>query len=444
MKKHSIFRLILVFTLVFSGSSVLVFAQEADESRQDAIDRSQRYYDVKQDLNDKQNELDRILVNESLLEERLSEVSEEAETLEGQLSIIDERLFSTQTKIKAYQAEIDKNTEDIRLLEEEVLALEEEITTQKDKFKELLTVLYFEGASAGFFDESELQAIKLLMNNEEATAVIQRSANLSLVEFALEDLLVEMQNNQEKLLDDMQSIQDKNIELEAFRSGLAKEQTQLVLQKEAKEQVLNTTRGEESIYRELLKQAKEEQVRIRRDINNLINEYAKYKDLLDEEGFAEDDFGFGDNSDKLSWPIVPSLGISAYFRDPSYKAALGVEHNAVDIPAYQRTEVHAAADGVVLKVKGGEGLDYHYLIIGHNGNIMTLYGHMNEILVVEGQRVKRGSIIGLSGGMPGTRGAGWLTTGPHLHFEVFLNGVHVDPMPYLDASVIDKRYLPGS
>jgi murein DD-endopeptidase MepM/ murein hydrolase activator NlpD len=63
---------------------------------------------------------------------------------------------------------------------------------------------------------------------------------------------------------------------------------------------------------------------------------------------------------------------------------------------------------------------------------MTLYGHMYDIFVEEGEPVSRGDIIGLSGGAPGTRGAGYLTTGAHLHFETLKDGVNVDPMPYLD------------
>jgi murein DD-endopeptidase MepM/ murein hydrolase activator NlpD len=108
------------------------------------------------------------------------------------------------------------------------------------------------------------------------------------------------------------------------------------------------------------------------------------------------------------------------------------------------TPLKAAEDGVVYRVKGGEGLDYHYVILAHSDGILTLYGHMYDITVTEGQYVQRGQTIGLSGGMPGTRGAGYLTTGPHLHFEVFDNGTRVDPLFYLDlsSSEIQEKYVP--
>ncbi len=108
------------------------------------------------------------------------------------------------------------------------------------------------------------------------------------------------------------------------------------------------------------------------------------------------------------------------------------------------TPVRAAADGVVYKQrgKGSDGIDYHYILIAHHDEVMTLYGHMFEILVDAGEEVRRGQIIGLSGGAPGTTGAGPLTTGPHLHFEVFEDGRHVDPMLYLDLDAVDEKYVP--
>jgi murein DD-endopeptidase MepM/ murein hydrolase activator NlpD len=74
--------------------------------------------------------------------------------------------------------------------------------------------------------------------------------------------------------------------------------------------------------------------------------------------------------------------------------------------------------------------------IRHDNGLATLYGHVSGFLVQEGQRVRAGDPIALSGGTPGTKGAGRLTTGAHLHFEVYLDGKKVDPLEYL---VKDER-----
>lgn len=71
-------------------------------------------------------------------------------------------------------------------------------------------------------------------------------------------------------------------------------------------------------------------------------------------------------------------------------------------------------------------------MIIHANGLSTVYGHVNKIFVSEGDFVVQGDPIGASGAMPGTCGSGPFTTGPHMHFEVRLNGIPVDPLGYLN------------
>jgi len=132
------------------------------------------------------------------------------------------------------------------------------------------------------------------------------------------------------------------------------------------------------------------------------------------------------------WPVAPLLGISATFHDPAYKKRFGMEHNAIDIPVDQGSDVHAAADGVVVTVSD-KGMGFNSLVIEHANGYSTLYGHVSKFLVSEGQHVRAGQTVALSGGRPGTAGAGLFTTGPHLHFELHANGTPVDPLAYLPS-----------
>jgi len=132
---------------------------------------------------------------------------------------------------------------------------------------------------------------------------------------------------------------------------------------------------------------------------------------------------------RLSWPVEPTEGISALFHDEEYEKRFGLTHEAIDIPVLQNSEVRSSAEGVVSVLYEGDS-GYQYIIISHPGGA-TLYGHVSEFLVREGQVVHRGDVIALSGGRPGSMGAGPLSTGPHLHLEVIRGGVHVDPLGYL-------------
>ncbi|NJP03920.1 peptidoglycan DD-metalloendopeptidase family protein [Candidatus Gracilibacteria bacterium] len=134
----------------------------------------------------------------------------------------------------------------------------------------------------------------------------------------------------------------------------------------------------------------------------------------------------------LDFPLKIEKYVTAKFRDPDYKVAMGREHLGMDVRAPQGTPIYAPADAIVRKV-ASNGYQYSYLILQHDEDLYTVYGHVSDILVKKGQKVLRGEKIALTGGTPGTPGAGYFTTGPHLHLEVFKDGKHVDPADYIGA-----------
>jgi len=435
--------LLLAQDSIQSESSQIVIGEETSPSREDNLDKSKAFTELRDKINSARSNLSNSVVDTSLLEQHLAEVSDEITTLEEQISAIDSQLSNAKTNIKNLGKEIQSLEDDLDSLRESIILIENEIDTQVETLQELLLMIFFENEQTGFFDADDLQTIKLLLGDENVNQMIERAEGLTLLEYALQNLLDELQSSKLRLETQKLATQQKTMDLKQQREDLKDVEINFALQKASKETILEQTKGEEEIYRSLINNAKEEQIRIRRDINELVGDYTKYKVRFEKEGFGDENLGVSISDDKLAWPVPPNIGISAYYRDPSYKAAIGIEHNAIDIRAAQNSDLRSAADGVVLKVKGGEGLDYHYVIIGHNNGVMTLYGHLYEIFVQEGDNVLMGDLIGRTGAMPGTRGAGWLTTGPHLHFEVFLNGVHVDPLLYLDLAKIDQEYLPS-
>ena len=101
----------------------------------------------------------------------------------------------------------------------------------------------------------------------------------------------------------------------------------------------------------------------------------------------------------------------------------GKMHCGMDIGAVSGSPILAALDGVV-SYSGWEQGYGNTITINHANNIMTLYGHCSKINVVLGQSVKKGDVIGAVGSTGNS-------TGPHLHFEVRVNGVAVNPTSYL-------------
>jgi murein DD-endopeptidase MepM/ murein hydrolase activator NlpD len=101
----------------------------------------------------------------------------------------------------------------------------------------------------------------------------------------------------------------------------------------------------------------------------------------------------------------------------------GRMHQGIDIGVGYGTPIHAAAAGTVIYCGWEEGYG-NFVVIDHGGNLATAYGHQSAIAVTCGQQVAQGQVIGYVG-------CTGHCTGPHLHFEVRINGDPVDPMGYL-------------
>lgn len=98
-------------------------------------------------------------------------------------------------------------------------------------------------------------------------------------------------------------------------------------------------------------------------------------------------------------------------------------HKAVDWATPTGTSVYASCGGTVAKAGWGSGYGY-VIYINHEDGRQTRYGHLSKVLVSAGQSVKQGDRIALSGNTG-------VSTGPHLHFEILINGVQVDPLQYV-------------
>ncbi|MEK7584882.1 MAG: peptidoglycan DD-metalloendopeptidase family protein, partial [Patescibacteria group bacterium] len=225
------------------------------------------------------------------------------------------------------------------------------------------------------------------------------------------------------LVGEQSELDAKKDDIKELQVDLDSKTQSLEDQRLVKYSLVNDTRGEEQKYQQLLEDLKGEQSRINNDIVSL-EQVAREKLNRQLQG-QEYDLGSG----PMAWP-VSSRTITAYFHDPDYPYRNIFEHPALDIKSSQGTPIHAAASGYVARAKNA-GLGYSYIMLIHDNGLSTVYGHVSKIVVEEGSFVTQGQIIGNSGGTPRTAGAGNLTTGPHLHFEIRLNGIPVNPLNYL-------------
>jgi murein DD-endopeptidase MepM/ murein hydrolase activator NlpD len=129
--------------------------------------------------------------------------------------------------------------------------------------------------------------------------------------------------------------------------------------------------------------------------------------------------------------IMPTQGwLSSYFSSHRMHPLLGVSrpHQGIDVRAPMGTPIEAPAAGMI--VKAGWESGYGWTIeIDHGYGISTRYAHTSRMLVRAGQRVERGELIARVG-------RSGLADGPHLHYEVHVNGRPVDPLKFVLPSVL--------
>ena len=192
--------------------------------------------------------------------------------------------------------------------------------------------------------------------------------------------------------------------------------------------LLNKTRGKERNFQSLLADLRAEYNEVNAEISSLEK---KVREKITQQKW--DELGIG-GDENLIWP-VPSKIITCRFHDPDYpfKRWIG-EHSGTDMRAKQGTPVKASASGYVAIARTAKS-GYSYIVLIHRDGLSTVYGHMSKFSVQPDEYVAQGQTIGLSGGLPGTKGAGWYCTGPHLHFEVRINGIPINAEDYLSPAI---------
>jgi murein DD-endopeptidase MepM/ murein hydrolase activator NlpD len=127
------------------------------------------------------------------------------------------------------------------------------------------------------------------------------------------------------------------------------------------------------------------------------------------------------------WPVVGHLtGTFGERMDPF--SGEGAFHTGVDISSQYGDTVHASADGVVIEADERAGYG-RLVVIDHGFGLITYYGHLSSFNVHAGQQVRRGDTIG-------NVGVSGRSTGPHVHYEVRINGAPVNPMRYLRQAAV--------
>ncbi len=340
---------------------------------------------------------------------QLKDVNEKKSKTQEQEKEVTERIISKAKEVETIEASIREQSAQIQSTHQEIDKKEAELKKKTENLEVRLRTIYKKG-SIGF--------VEVILNSNNVSELI---SNMSF-----------MQKIYRSDKAAISSVKKDQAKLERIQHRLKEEEKALTAKKQESIEAKKSLEEERSVIEKKLKQYQAEAEQIGNEIASAQAAIEAKMQAEAAERARQNAAGQGNSSTpdapnsgytagtgQLGWPVRGSIS-SGY----GYRPMFGDFHTGIDIPVPTGTPVHAADSGTVL-LTGWMPRGYgNYLTIYHGNGISTLYAHNSSLAVSQGQSVSKGQVVAYSGS------TGW-STGPHCHFEVRVNGRHVDPMGYL-------------
>jgi murein DD-endopeptidase MepM/ murein hydrolase activator NlpD len=328
---------------------------------------------------------------------QLNQLTYTADKLKTQINDLVSQIADAQNNLNQKQTAYNKAQKEVTLSEEELKERKEELNNRQEVLRKRVREIYQEG---------QISYLEILFQSENLSDFITRLEYFN-----------RLVNNDQKILSDITKekarIEQKTEELQARRNEAAKLQTQAAQAKmelDGKKQqhqvALNTNKkAQDAIFDQIEKMEADSNALAAKIRQLTATSTGKVHGTISTYPVP----GYREISDSYGWRIHPI----------TKKKSL---HTGTDIPAPTGTKVLAAGTGVVI-LAGWYGAYGNAVIIDHGGGYTSLYGHNSRLGVSVGDSVKAGETIAYVGS------TGW-STGPHLHFEVRVNGEPTDPLRF--------------
>ena len=328
----------------------------------------------------------------------LKENKAEQKDVLKQIDTLDQNINSTETKIATTKDEIVRVEKNIKIAEENILYMEGEYDKKYEQRKNRM-VSYYKDGSNSLWD--------IAYDTDDPTEFMYRERLIERILEYDDNLMKEIELEKESIDREKQNLESDKVALAELKSNL-----------EVKLAELNDT---VQIRTKYLGQLKTDQ----KDLEKSIDALQKKADELEAElkRIASSSTNSKYTGGTMTWPLPGYYGISSYFGNRLHPVLKVYKmHTGVDIAGAgcNGKNVVAAANGKVITAGWISGYGYT-VMIDHGGGIVTLYAHSQKLLVKKGDTVKAGDVIMLVGS------TGY-ATGPHVHFEVRVNGKYVNPL----------------
>ena len=383
---------VLILLICFGAIYTYVYAENETENN-----ISNTATDLQTQRSELQNQLDEA---NGQLEDVQSNLSENLQQVEK----LDSRIETAEKELAEQESKIAELKESISQLETELNTITEKYDKQVELFKQRMVAIYIAG---------DTQYLDVLLNSSSLSDFISSYYIISQLTQIDEELINNLETKKKSMDLSMQKLENEKKELATIVENQTR--TTRTLQ--------NTKKMRENFIAKLSDEEK--------NLQEKIDEINQQYDIVNQQilALAQQGIDTAYIGGELEWPVPGYTRITSKFAmrvhpiTGQYKL-----HTGVDIGAPTGANFVAANDGIVVKAELNAAYG-NMVIIDHGGGISTLYAHGSAILVEVGQSVKRGDSI-LKVGSTG------YSTGPHAHFEVRINGIATDPLPYITNGLV--------
>jgi murein DD-endopeptidase MepM/ murein hydrolase activator NlpD len=303
-------------------------------------------------------------------------------------------------KMAEAKSAVDQTTVELVLKEDELRKIEEELDDKLAILNNRVASIYKNGGG---------NILEILLKAEDFVELISRFKLMSILAQQDAEILKEIKDRRTANLNIKKGILDLREK-----------------QRQKKEEIASLVKQAEKKQNEIEDLYDEKNSLLAKSTSNKNALLAMDKDLEIKEAEVSrilESYKYGNApGDKFMWPVAGRLKSGFGYR---IHPLFGYRrfHSGIDLVAPSGTLVKAGDGGEIINAGYDGGYGYSIMVY-HGGGFATWYAHLSRILVSPGQRVERGQVIGLVGS------TGW-STGPHLHFEVRINGAAQNPLQYL-------------
>ncbi len=385
----------LVLSALFAWSQ-----QPASASVEDKLDKTK-------------SKIDSAKQKKGVLSEEIAGLSSEIGAYETEVTALRAQEREAEIRLEAKQQELDQAEAEVRSAYRQLRVLAERLKRSLDALADRLVAIY----QTGDADLSEL-----VLTASSYGDLIQRSEYLQQIQDRDETIVGRVRSLRDQQQTLVTKLKKAKETIEVARDQIAVEEKNLATARQAIETQQDQLLAVRGRRRDAIS-------RIDQQVGHYENIEADLQAKIQEQIAAASGFSTlpagpmtSPSAAGLIWPVSGVL--SSGFGPRSSPGGVGsTDHEGIDISAPEGTPIRASKGGSVIlaSYNGGYG---NYTCVDHGNSLSTCYAHQSRFGVTVGQSVNQGQVIGYVG----STGA---STGPHLHFEVRINGVAVDPMGYL-------------